>query len=68
VQVDPVKPTLKAPGTKRLKLKYDELLSNFVLKFSLRRYMKSAGFEVTEEADLVKSAAGAYTRRPVSST
>ena len=27
VQVDPIKPTLKAPGTKRLKLKCDEPLS-----------------------------------------
>jgi len=38
VQVDPIKPTLKAPGTKRLKLKYDELLSNFAFDFNLRRY------------------------------
>jgi len=29
VQVDPNKPTLKAPGTKRLKLKYDKVLSSF---------------------------------------
>ena len=29
---------LKAPGTKRLKLKYDEPLSNFAFKFNLRRY------------------------------
>jgi len=29
VQVDPVKPTLKAPGTKRLKLKCVKLLSGF---------------------------------------
>jgi hypothetical protein len=26
VQVDPIRPRLKAPGTKRLKLKYDGLL------------------------------------------
>jgi lipoate-protein ligase A len=38
VQVDPIKPTLKAPGTKRLKLKYDDPLSNFAFKFNLRRY------------------------------
>jgi len=38
VQVDPVKPTLKAPGTKRLKPKYDEPLSKFAFKFNLRRY------------------------------
>jgi hypothetical protein len=38
VQVDPIKPTLKPPGTKRLKLTYDEPVSNFAFKFSLRRY------------------------------
>jgi len=38
VQVDPIKPTLKAPGTKRLKLKYDEQLSNFAFNFNLRCY------------------------------
>jgi len=37
VQVDPLKPTLKAPETKRLKLQCDELLSNFGFKFNLRR-------------------------------
>ena len=38
VQVDPIKPTLRAPGAKRLKLKYDETLSNFAFNFNLRRY------------------------------
>jgi len=38
VQVDPIKPTLKAPGTKRLKVKYDKPLSKFAFKFNLRRY------------------------------
>ena len=38
MQVDPIKPTLKAPGTKRLELKYDELLSSFAFNFNLRRY------------------------------
>ena len=38
MQVDPIKPKLKAPGTKHLKLKCDELLSIFALKFDLRRY------------------------------
>jgi hypothetical protein len=28
---------MKAPGTKRLKLKYDGPLSNFAFKFNLRR-------------------------------
>ena len=38
VQVDPIKPTLKPTGTKRLKLKCDILLSNYALKVNLRRY------------------------------
>jgi hypothetical protein len=33
-----MKPVLKAPGTERLKQKYDELLSKFAFKFNLRRY------------------------------
>jgi hypothetical protein len=38
VQDDRFKPTLKASGCERLKLKCDELLSNFAFKFNLRRY------------------------------
>ena len=38
MQVEPIKPVLKAPGTKRLKLKYDELFSSFAFNFNLRRY------------------------------
>jgi hypothetical protein len=38
VQVDPIKPTFKPPGTERLTLKYDELLSSFAFNFNLRRY------------------------------
>jgi hypothetical protein len=38
VQVEPIKPTLKAPGTNRLKLKSDEALSSFAFNFNLRRY------------------------------
>ena len=44
VQVDPIKPTLKALGTKRLKLKYGELLSNVAFKFNLRRYNLAFSF------------------------
>ena len=40
MQVDPIKPQLKAPGTKRLKLKHDKLLSRFAFKFNLHRYIK----------------------------
>jgi hypothetical protein len=42
VQVDPIKPTLKAPGTKRLKLKHDEVLSKCAFKINLRRYTQPA--------------------------
>jgi len=38
VQVDPITATMKAPGTKRSKLKYDELLSSFAFNFNLGRY------------------------------
>jgi hypothetical protein len=43
VQVDPIKPKFKLPGTKRLKLKRDEPLSNFAFKFKLRRYNEDDG-------------------------
>ena len=38
MQVDPIKPTFKAPGTERLKLKYDKVLASFAFNFNLRRY------------------------------
>jgi hypothetical protein len=37
VQVDPIKPQLKARMVSRLKLKWGELLSKFAFKFNLRR-------------------------------
>jgi len=40
VQVDPMKPTSKAPGIKLLKLKYEKSLSNFAFKLNLRRYIE----------------------------
>jgi len=61
VQVDPVKPTLKPPGTKRLKLKCDTVLSTFGFKFNLRRYIK-------ELFALLHFLAGAHTRPHFSST
>ena len=41
MQVDRIKPALKALGTKRLKLKYDESPLNFAFKFKLRRYSEA---------------------------
>ena len=41
VQLDPIKPTLKAPGFKRLKLRSGKPLSSFAFKVNLRRYIKA---------------------------
>jgi hypothetical protein len=38
VQVDPIKPTLKPPGSKRLKLAREKSLSNLAFKINLRHY------------------------------
>ena len=38
VQIEPMKSKLKAPGTTRLKLKCDILLSTSAFKIKLRRY------------------------------
>jgi hypothetical protein len=38
VQVDPIKPKLKPPGTKPLKPRWDVLLSTSAFEFKLRRY------------------------------
>jgi len=43
VQVDPIKPTLKASGTKRFKLEYVKLLSTVAFEFNLRLYTKDTG-------------------------
>jgi len=40
-----MKPKLKSPGSKRLKLKCDVLLSNFTFKFNLRRYDLKSPFD-----------------------
>jgi hypothetical protein len=41
VQVNPIKPKLKPPGTQRLKLNCDAPLSNFAFNFNLRRYIEA---------------------------
>jgi hypothetical protein len=51
VQVDPIKSTLKAPGTKRLKLKHDEVHTSFAFKINLRRYNLAAELEQAEEEE-----------------
>jgi hypothetical protein len=64
VQLAPIKPTLKAPGTKRLKLKCDVLLSTAAFNFSLRRYTGGRYRDIGEEV----TKAGAYTRPLFGST
>jgi len=65
VQVDPIKPTLKAPGTKLLKLECDESLSNFDFNVNLRRYTTVYFGQLLEAGG---TWAGAYTRPLFSST
>jgi hypothetical protein len=75
VQVDSIKPTVKAPGTKCLKLRYYLLLSNVDFNLNLRRYtlaviekdisaidsrLIKAGSDVKKALDIQ---AGAYTRQ-----
>jgi hypothetical protein len=40
LQVDPIEPTVKAPGTDRLILNYGKPLSSFAFNFNLRRHTK----------------------------
>ena len=40
MQVDPVKPTSKSPGSKLLKMPFDGPASNFAFKINVRRYTK----------------------------
>ena len=49
VQVNPIIPKLKPPGTKLLKLNCDELLSTSAITFNSRRYTKAFA---TEGADV----------------
>jgi len=46
VQVDPNSPTLKASGTKRLRLTSDEPLSNVAFNFNLRRNIEENMYHV----------------------
>ena len=56
VQVDPLKPMLKPPGTKRLKLNYDILLSTSAFKFNLRCYTMATEAAKREAAAAAEAA------------
>jgi hypothetical protein len=51
VHPDLFKPTLNAPGTKRLKLKHDEVLSSFAVNCNLRRYVTATAIYATPDID-----------------
>jgi len=58
VQVDPVKPALKPPGTRRLKHKCVKLPLNFAFKFNLRRYIEAVTHAFEEAAEAGGDAGG----------
>ena len=58
MQVDPIKPTLKAPGTNPLTLKNDEALSTFAFKINLRRYNKE---KLQADMDFCRVARGLHS-------
>jgi len=65
MQVDPMIPNLKPPGTKRLKLNYNNLLSSFAFNPNLRRYMEG---EAMRGADGGEASTGIVGRGLHSST
>ena len=67
MQLDPIKPKLKPPGTRRLTLKCDILLSNYTFKSNLRCYNKGVELIEVPSSD-GEPAAGACTRSLLSST
>jgi len=72
VHVDPIKPTLKAHGTRRLKLKYHTQLSSLAFNFDLRCYIEEVFLRLAEEDrrrdEEGNEEAGAYTRPLCGST
>ena len=67
MQADPIKPTSKQTGTKRLKLECEILLSTSAFKLNLRRYIV-ADHDQQNEAIQKSEEAGADTRSLSSST
>ena len=65
MQVEPIKPTFKAPVAKSLKQKYHKLLSNVGSKFNLRRYSgvrQDAGLRAPHHRNLQQRKPGARQR------
>jgi len=68
VHVYPIKPALKAPVSKCLKLKYDMQLLNAAFKINLRHYTEVGAFAGWFDVHFKGSTAGAYTPPLLSST
>ena len=51
MQVDPIKPTSKPPGTQRLKLHFDTLLSTSAFEVNSRRYNEGEEGDAHPEGD-----------------
>jgi hypothetical protein len=75
VQVDPIKPKLKPPGSKRLIRKCDEPLSMFAFSFNLRCFIQELRGIVGDDYTRIgkmsiieEGEAGAYTRPLLGST
>jgi hypothetical protein len=60
-QVDPINPQLKAPGSKRCKLKYNKLRSTFAFNFNMRCY----ALAYDAHAGAAGAAGAAYNRSAV---
>ena len=56
MQVEPIKPMLKAPGNKRLKLKYNILLSSVAFNVNLRHYIEddAGAYDQKDAAGFIK--------------
>jgi hypothetical protein len=61
-----MKPNLKLPGTKRLKLKYDGPVSNFAFRFNLRHYIMFGYFirKADKRFSLDRATGGGITAHP----
>jgi hypothetical protein len=67
MQVEPMRPVLKAPGYVLLRLICDKPLSNFGFKCNMRRSIEVSAEAAEAAADTAREA-GAYTRTLFSST
>ena len=61
MQVDTIKPSLKPPGTKRLKLKWRILLSTSAFKMELRRFNEAYALDVLSALEAVMPTPAAIT-------